>query len=159
MELKDGLSDLTILFSASAATFIAVISWSKAASKDRRQHIFQKRLNYRLSMLDSLVEVFVSLNNGPEPFKTDKDLLEKMRKARFMVQLYGYRDEREPYENLIRNLEERDIGTFQKTLDVLIPMVRMKIRNELEYADEDNRLSWPSGSYVYGPREAKTNAD
>jgi hypothetical protein len=90
-----------LLDSIVASTVIAIISWFRAASKDRNQHLFQKRVERRLTMFDEVIGAVVPLLNNAAPFEADPELPEKLAKARLSVQLYGYDDEQHLFEELV----------------------------------------------------------
>jgi hypothetical protein len=129
VEFKDFISGFAIV----ASSAIAVWGWSKSATKDRNQHLFQKRLERRVAMLDDMVAAMTPLLNHSAPFSADPSLREKLAKARSSVQLYGYADEVNAYEALIAAAEEGCIEKTRAALLELASLVRMKIREEMGY--------------------------
>lgn len=129
-EGKDYISGLAIV----ASTIIAVVGWSKATRKDRIQHLFEKRVERRLKMLEEdVVAVVVPLMNNPAPFQADPDLPMKLAKARLSVQLYGYQDEQRLYEELVSAIEHGDLERTRNALASLVPTIRTRLRSEMDY--------------------------
>jgi hypothetical protein len=129
LEGKDYISGLAIVVS----TIIAVMGWSRAARKDRAQHLFQKRVERRLGMLEDVIAVVVPLMNNPAPFEADPELPTKLAKARLSVQLYGYKDEQGLYEELVSALEHADVERTREALKSLVPTIRSSLRSEMDY--------------------------
>jgi hypothetical protein len=133
LEGKDYISGFAIV----ASTIIAVVGWSRAAKKDRVQHLFQKRVERRLGMLDDVIAAVVPLMNSPAPFQADPDLPAKLAKARLSVQLYGYQDEQRLYEELVSAIEHGDVQRTRDALDSLVPTIRNRLRSEMDYPAEE----------------------
>ncbi|MDE1148632.1 MAG: hypothetical protein PW843_18780 [Azospirillaceae bacterium] len=133
LEIKDWISAAAIFASA----IVASVGWVMAARKDRKHHIFQKRLERRLSMLDDVIQAVVPLMNYRVPFEQDKDLPEKLAKARLSVQLYGYMAERTRYEALVEALESADWPKTKDALNELVPIIRRNLREEMGYSYSD----------------------
>jgi hypothetical protein len=129
LEGKDYISGFAII----ASTMIAVVGWSRAARKDRAQHLFQKRVERRLGMFDDVIAVVVPLMNNPVPFEADPELPAKLGKARLSVQLYGYQDEQRLYEELVSALEHADLERTRNALASLVPTIRSRLRSEMDY--------------------------
>jgi hypothetical protein len=140
LEWKDILSALAIV----TAAVIAIVGWSKAAAKDRNQHLFQRRLEKRLTMLNDVIEATVPMISHANPFEEDPDLFAKLSKANLSIQLYGYRNEIRKYCEMNDALKSKDIPLLRSTIQVLVPTIRAKIRSELGYAVDEVD---PSGNF------------
>lgn len=129
LELKDVLSALAIL----SAAIIAIVGWSKAAAKDRNQHLFQRRLEKRIAMLNDVIEAVTPIINRAKSSEQDPELVTKLSKANLSIQLYGYRDEISKYQDMINALEKGDNPLLLTALQALVPTIQAKIRSELGY--------------------------
>ena len=129
IEINDALTAAAILVSA----IIAIVGWAKAAQKDRDHHIFQRRLEKRLEMFHNLVQALVPLANNQAPFQADATLPEKLATARLSVQLYGFDDENDQYEALVRAIERQNVAEVNKILPNFVATVRRNLRKELGY--------------------------
>ena len=81
---------------------------------NRKNEIAKKRLDHRLSTLESFFKVWL--------------LIEKVRIG---FQLYGRKDEINLFEKFIRSCEANNLPEANQTLAELVPLVRNRIRNEL----------------------------
>jgi hypothetical protein len=126
---KDVISGAAIFIS----TIIAVTGWMISARKDRIDHLFQKRLEKRMAMLEDVVTAIVPLRNYTDPFEADTELPSKLGKARLSVQIYGYDDELMQYESLVKALERKDVCEAIKSSDAMALLTRNHIRKELGY--------------------------
>lgn len=137
LELKDVLSALAIL----SAAIIAIVGWSKAAAKDRNQHLFQRRLEKRITMLNDVIEAVTLLVAQSKPNEENPDLLAKLARANLSIQLYGYRDEISKYEDMNNALIQKDMPLLNSALQKLVPTIRAKIRSELGYSIDEVDVS------------------
>jgi hypothetical protein len=137
LELKDVLSALAIL----SAAIIAIVGWSKAAAKDRNQHLFQRRLEKRITMLNDVIEAVTLLLTQSKPNEENPELLAKLSRANLSIQLYGYRDEISKYEDMNNALIQKDMPLLNNALQALVPTIRAKIRSELGYSVDEVDVS------------------
>jgi len=123
MESKDWI--------AIAAAFIVAIGWFVTGWLNRVKDVQQKRLEYRLRALDSFLAVWYIIDRNSAPF-TDPNFLPKLETCRTNFQLYGLTDEIERFERFIKAIEQRDLSSANQLLGALLPLIRGRIRSELQ---------------------------
>jgi hypothetical protein len=124
MEVKDWITIISVL--------IIVIGWFINSYLNRRHEISKKRLDYRLETLQSFLPIFLSISSSLQPFIYDKDLNEKIIKARVNFQLYGHKDEMVLFNNFVIAIESQDTEEATIYINKLIKLIRTRIRNELK---------------------------
>lgn len=124
LKLKDLIPLISVL--------VVVSGWFINNILNRNHEIAKKRLEYRLSALESFLPVWFSMQKSPKPFEDDPDLLNKIESARSQIQLYGKRDEIEGMEKFIESLESNDIENGVKRLNEFVLLVKNRIRVELK---------------------------
>lgn len=119
--------DLITIFSV-----IAVITgWFVNGYLNRKNEIAKKRLDHRLPTLKSFVKVWYFIQKNSAPF-TDPQFLILVEEARGDFQLYGKSDEIELFEEFIKSYEIQNLQGANKALAELVPLVRKRIRMELD---------------------------
>jgi hypothetical protein len=110
---------------------IVAIGWFVTAYYNRRKDIAAKRLEYRLTALKSFLPVWFAIQKDPSPF-TSPVFLSMFEDARSNIQLYGRSDEVKSMEMLVSAVEKNDLQKANATLSSLVPLIRERIRKELE---------------------------
>lgn len=111
---------------------VVVLGWFINNILNRNHEISKKRLDFRLSALESFLPVWFSMQKSLKPFEDDPDLLNKIENARSQIQLYGKEDEIEGMEKFIAALESNDIENGVKRLHEFVLLVKNRIRVELK---------------------------
>ena len=114
-----------------AAAFIVAIGWFVTGWLNRVKDVQQKRLEYRLRALKSFLAVWYIINGNSAPF-SDPNFLPKLETCRTNFHLYGLPDEIERFERFIKAIEDRDLPSANQLLNALLPLVRDRIRSELQ---------------------------
>jgi hypothetical protein len=122
IEVRDVISILS--------AFIVAIGWYVTGHLNRKKDVAQKRLEYRLKGLEASLTVFLAIAKHKEPFM-QPGVLGQLEDARVKFQLYGFQDEIDAMEQFIKALEKRDIPLVNESLGKLVPLVRSRIRKEL----------------------------
>ncbi len=120
-------SNLISLISA----FIIAVGWFVTGYLNRRKDVAQKRLEYRLESLKSFLPVWFFIQKNSAPFE-GKGFLAMLENARSNFLLYGYEDEIELMESFISSCETRNLDDANSNLSKLVPLVKNRIRKELE---------------------------
>lgn len=123
METKDWISI--------ASAFIIATGWFVTGYLNRIKDIAQKRLEYRLKALEAFLPVWFAIGKDGNAF-SNPELFVQFDHARAMFHLYGYSDENILMEQLTSALREKNITKFNDALQTLTPLVRSRIRKELE---------------------------
>jgi hypothetical protein len=118
-------------FQLSLSVVIVVAGWFVNSFLNRRHEMAKKRMEYRLSALQSFIPVFLSMTASKQPFIDDPLLNEKFVKARVNFQLYGYMDEIDLIDDLCNAIDKRDIPNAEIALNSIINLVRNRIRDEI----------------------------
>lgn len=116
---------------AIAAAFIVAVGWFVTGWLNRIKDVQQKRLEYRLRALDSFLAVWYIISRNSAPF-SDPNFLPKLEACRTNFQLYGLADEIDRFERFIKAIEDRDLPSANQLLGALLPLVRDRIRGELQ---------------------------
>jgi hypothetical protein len=120
--------DWVTLFSA----IIIVVGWFVNSWLNRRHEISKKKLEHRLNALQSYMPFAFSLSSGgADPFKTDPQLIDKLKTVANYIKLYGTTEELKLMDELVNALEIRDIDRFKKAHSAFYDCVRTQLRNEL----------------------------
>ncbi len=90
-----------------------------------------KRLEYRQVALRSFLPVWFRIQKNRQAFH-DPAFLPLLEEARTNFLLYGFQDEIEPLEAFIRACEQGELAQANDALAVLVPLIRERIRKELE---------------------------
>jgi hypothetical protein len=86
-----------------------------------------------MEMFDNVVPVLVLLSGDGEWSKNiTSETLAMLQKARVAIQLYGYKDEIEIYEEFVAALENKDLEAVNRNIPRLSFFVQ-KLREELGY--------------------------
>lgn len=118
------ISDLSI--------FVVIIGWGVVSYFNRKHERLKKRTEYRLRTLESFIPIQNSFTSSSAPFEKDVELKSKIEQARVNFFLYGYQDEIELYEKFIKSIEKSNIPETVETINILIKIVRNRLRKELE---------------------------
>lgn len=122
MEVKDWI---TI-----ASALIVAIGWFVTGYLNRIKDVAQKRLEYRLKALEAFLPVWFEIQKSGAPF-TQPQFLTQLEDARAKFQLYGLQDEILKMEHFIVAIENKDLNAANNALNILVPLVRNRIRKEL----------------------------
>lgn len=128
-----GISDYTIIISST----IIVVGWFVNGLLNRRHEVYKKRMDYRLEMLHSFLPVFLSITSSVQPFRDDLTLSEKIKEARVNFQLYGQQDEINAFNDFVKAIESQDTSKATGTINMLISLVRGRLRDELKLPEID----------------------
>lgn len=110
---------------------IAVITgWFVNGYLNRKNEIAKKRLDHRLPTLQSFFQMWFFITKNSNPF-SDPTFLPLVEKVRGDFQLYGQNDEIELFEKFIKSVESQDLQGANDALSKLVPLLRTRIRNEL----------------------------
>jgi hypothetical protein len=110
---------------------IVALGWFVTGYLNRRKDVAQKRLEHRLEALKSFLPVWFSIQKSKTPFN-QPGFLQMLETARGNFQLYGYEDEISAMEEFISACENQNLQQANSSLSRLMPLVRDRIRNELE---------------------------
>ena len=108
---------------------LIVVGWFINSYLNRRHEIFKKRLDYRLSMLESYIEAGVDIAN----IKKDEISL-KLKKAQVNFLLYGTKEEIDLINDFIHRAENKDYknsSEFKNESTKLMILVRDNLRSKL----------------------------
>ena len=117
-----------------ASALIVAIGWFVTGYLNRKKDVAQKRLEYRLKTLEAFLPVWFTIQENSSPF-SQPGFLALLTDARSKFQLYGYKDEIEQMESFIHSVEARDLPAANRALGKLVPLVRGRIREELDIKD------------------------
>lgn len=106
---------------------LVAIGWFVTGQLNRAKDIALKRLELRLSALQSTLPILFATG---APF-TNPGFAEQLGDVRSNLQLYGSADEIEGMERFISAVERRDLQGANDALNALKPIVRSSIRREL----------------------------
>lgn len=107
-----------------------IIGWFVNGELNRRNEISKKRFEYRMTSLQSFLEVWFFIQNNPNPFQ-DPAFLSLIQGVRKNFQLYGLNDEIQLYEMFINSAENQDLENANLAIYRLVELVRLRIRKEL----------------------------
>ncbi len=124
MEIKDLITISSV--------FIVVIGWFANNEFNRRHEIAKRRLEYRLTALESFLPVWYAFQKHSAPFLKDAQLLSKLEKARTNIILYGKLDEIEAMELFISHIEQGDVEASRSSIQTLVTLIKNRIRAELK---------------------------
>jgi hypothetical protein len=117
-----------------ASALIVALGWFVTGYQNRRKDVAQRRLEYRLKALEAFLPVWFTIEKKSAPF-LQPGFLALLEDARSKFQLYGYKDEIDLMESFIRSVESKDLSGANEALGKLVPLVRERIRKELEIKD------------------------
>lgn len=120
------MSDLITMTSA----LIVALGWFVTGYLDRRKDIAQKRLDYRLKALESIMPVISAIKKNSAPFMIP-GFIENLENAKNQFDLYGSKEEVLCMENFISAINENNLPAANSALKKLTLMVRTNIRREL----------------------------
>lgn len=127
LEPKDWIA----LWAALGGASIVAVGWFVTGWLNRRKDVAQKRMELRLQALESFLPVWFTIQSNSAPF-TDPGFLALLERSRSQFQLYGSNDEVDIFEKFIKAIETRDLAGANAALARLVPLVRNRIRQELE---------------------------
>jgi hypothetical protein len=113
-----------------ASASIVAIGWFVTGYLNRLKDVAQKRLEYRLKALETFLPVWFSIQKNGAPF-TQPGFLAQLEDARSKFQLYGFEDEIKLMEQFILAIEVKNLPAANTALGKLVPLVRTRIRKEL----------------------------
>jgi hypothetical protein len=97
----------------------------------RRKDVAQRRLDYRLTALESFFRVWFAIQkSGGAPF-VQPGFLRQLENARGKFQLYGKEDEIALMEDFIGAVQTSNLTAANAALSALVPLVRTRVRKEL----------------------------
>jgi len=119
--------------SALLAGGLVAIGWYVNGIIQRRKDVAQRRLEFRLSALESFLPVWFAIQkSGGAPF-SQSDFLQQLEDARSKFQLYGLEDEIKHMESFINAVQDSNLAAANTALNQLVPLVRQRIRSELGF--------------------------
>ncbi len=117
--------------SALLAGSLVAIGWFVNGMFQRRKDIAVRRLDFRLSALESFLPVWFAIQkSGGAPF-VQLGFLKQLEEARSKFQLYGKVDEIALMESFIDAVQNSNLAGANTALSKLVPLVRDRIRAEL----------------------------
>lgn len=122
MEIKDWITIIGVA--------IVAIGWFINADLNRKNEIAKKRLDHRLPTLNSfleLVELIRSLSTKPN----DAEFFRLTNRVGLDFQLYGESDEIALFEKFLKSYAAKDNQKALDALNTLAPLVKKRIRKEL----------------------------
>ena len=112
---------------------LVAIGWFVNGLIQRRKDVAQRRLEFRLSALESFLPVWFAIQkSGGAPF-TQPGFLQQLEDARSKFQLYGLDDEIQHMESFITAVQNSNLAEANNELNKLVPLVRRRIRSELGF--------------------------
>lgn len=127
MEIKDIIALIGLI--------VVVSGWLFIRWKDRKHEIFKERLKKRLDMFDAVIDAilpFLNSDNGVIDLETG-ELSKRLSSARTKVQLFGYKDEINIYEEFVASLKERNVDSVNRLSGIVAHTIVTKLRHELGY--------------------------
>lgn len=121
------VSDWITIISA----FIIAIGWFVTGYLNRVKDIAQKRLEYRMEMLEAFLPVWFAIVKDKAALK-QPIIVEQLDEARKKFHLYGRNDENELMDKLIGAIGNNNSQEAAAIFDKLIALVRSRIREELK---------------------------
>ena len=119
------------LASAAVGGSLVALGWFVNGYQNRLQDVAQKRLEYRLKALESMLPVFFAVWQSGDPF-SQPGVVKHLEDARSKWQLYGHRDEIKVLERLISSIENQNLQGVNDALRQLAPLVVKRTREELK---------------------------
>lgn len=117
--------------SALLAGSLVAGGWFASGIFQRRKDVAQRRLDFRLTALESFLPVWFEIQkSGGAPF-TQSGFLQQIENARSKFQLYGKEDEIALMERFIGAVQASNLTCANAALNALVPLVRTRIRSEL----------------------------
>jgi hypothetical protein len=111
---------------------IAIITgWFVNGYLNRKNEIAKKRLDHRLPTLKAFLKIPRLIEKNSAPFN-DTIFLPLIEEVRGDFQLYGQDDEIQLFEKFIKSCETQNVQGANDGLDKLVPLVRKRIRKELD---------------------------
>lgn len=126
------------------AALLVVAGWIIKYETDIEYDKFKRRLDHRLGMLkDFLPIATVFYKYGTNPFYYGRDLskdcpelIPQLEKSQIDFEIYGYRDERDAMNMFVKALIPKpDKSKFQDGFNIIVPLVRERIREELDIGE------------------------
>jgi hypothetical protein len=119
------------LASALLSGSLIAIGWIVNGEIQRRKNVAQRRLEFRLTTLESFLPVWLGIQKFGGAHFTQPDYIQQLEDARVKFQLYGMEDEIELMEGFIVAVQTANLPDANAILDQLVPLVRERIRSEL----------------------------
>jgi hypothetical protein len=117
--------------SALLAGSLVAAGWFVNGIFQRRKDVAQRRLDFRLTALESFLPVWFAIQkSGGAPF-AQSGFLQQLENARGKFQLYGSEDEIALMENFVGAVQASNLTAANAALSALVPLVRTRIRAEL----------------------------
>lgn len=113
------------------SVIIIVTGWFVNGYLNRKNEIAKKRIEHRLPTLKSFLKIWYIITKNSSPFEDTKFII-LVEEVRGDFHLYGRTDEIELFEQFIKSCETQDLDGANNTLVQLVPLVRKRIRNELD---------------------------
>ena len=123
MEVKDWIT--------LAAAFIVAIGWFVTGYLNRVKDVAQKKLEYRLKMLEAFLPVWFAINEDGNAL-SKPEIQAQLTDARYKFAVYGLKDESDLMEQLFMALKNKNLVEVNKTLKRLVELVQTRIRKELK---------------------------
>lgn len=117
---------VTIAGFTTAGSLVA-IGWFVTGYLNRSKDVALKRMEYRLAALQGALPILFATG---APF-AQPGFAEQLADVRSKFQLYGSNDEIDAMERFISAVERRDLQGANNALNNLKPLVRTRIRREL----------------------------
>lgn len=114
-----------------ASALIIAIGWFVTGYLNRVKDVAQKRLEYRLKMLEAFLPVWFAITEDGNAL-LKPEVQEQLLEARNKFALYGLKDENDIMNQHLTAITNKDIAETNKTLRELALLVQTRIRKELK---------------------------
>ncbi|HWB63720.1 MAG TPA: hypothetical protein VG603_09440 [Chitinophagales bacterium] len=142
MQLLSDIKNYQTIIAATIAALIAIIGWICIAKKNREHEEFKLRLierfKVRKGMLDSYIAWLVEMDKvivkyNDIDYKRDVELVDKLKRVNWLIEIYGTTDEKERMEKLAKSLAIPDNGSeIRETIKSLTKVVLNSIKFEYD---------------------------
>lgn len=119
-------SDNLISTVPAVSLLLVVIGWFVNNWLNRKHEISKRRTELRLKVLESFVEISKKLNFNQSEFCNDE-----MLDVQVSILIYGYPDEIDLINNLVKSLIEKEMDNAGQQLTELTHLVRDRLREDL----------------------------
>lgn len=123
------------------SSFVVFLGWFVTGYLNRRANIAQKRLEYRLKVLEKFWPIAIKLENNKRlegPFTLEFSHQFSNLSLDFL--LYGQKEEIDLMESIVKRLKEKEGEKFFEELTKLANLVRHNIKKELKF--HSRWVSW-----------------
>ena len=117
MELKDWITLISVI--------IVIVGWFANSYLNRRHEIFKKRLDYRLKMLDSYVQVAAAL------VKNSPNFVDLLGEAQVQILLFGTEEEVKKIKVVVEAAKNNNHSDLFNISGQLMQLIRNNLRSEL----------------------------